>query len=67
MQLSQQEVEQLKSAGFSDHDLEGARIIKEKAEVTDGVDWLELFEKLIENGPKIVAFLKLFRGLFGKT
>lgn len=66
MQLTHEEVQQLKKAGFDDTHIEDVQTAKAGA-LQGGQNWLDLFTKLIENGPKIIALIKLFGGLFGQN
>ncbi len=62
MKLSKTEVQKLKSAGFDESQVAEIQVAKAEA----GQDWLSIFQKLIEHGPEILSFLKLFGGLFAK-
>lgn len=65
-QLTHDEVKQLKEAGFDSAHIADVQVAKAGA-LQGGQDWLALLSKLIENGPQILAFLKLFSGLFGSN
>ena len=66
MFLTHEEVQQLKAVGFDDTQIAEVQLAKTGA-VGSAMNWLDLFQKLIANGPQIIAFLKLFGGLFSNV
>lgn len=66
MQLTNDEVQQLKTVGFSEQQVEAIGAAKAGA-TQSGMNWIELFAKLIQNGPQLLQLLQLLKNLFGNT
>jgi hypothetical protein len=66
MKLTDQEKQQLQDAGFDNAHVEHVEQAKAHAS-QKGLNWGDLFNKIVANGPQLYQIVKTLVGIFGPT